>query len=168
LQHVLVHEYLGNVLSIDEVPPWLLYGLAQNYESLRYVDLPASRRWTVPDKEQQDTDLREVVAAGVPMTLSRLLSFDRVEFHGVNEFGSSAYGNLVLAGSFVAFTKVELAQKSGLPENFLEKYCSELQAGGGHQAALESALPGADLAAVDGAWRAWIEARTGRRLAAAQ
>ena len=167
LQHVLVHEYFGQVLGIREVPPWLLYGVATKYAGLQLKGVGVNEHWTSPAAATLDDPLREVLAGEGPMPLARLLAFDSQEFLGVNEFGSTAYRNLILAGGFVRFTENTELDQAALPADFLGRYASALQAGRPAAEALSEALQDADLKTIESDWRTWMEARTGRALLSA-
>jgi|GEM_PF-3577962 len=156
LQHILVHEHLGTTVGLEVVPPWLLFGLASDCEALVLgadgrLAPPAEGRWRALARE---------TAGAAPPPLARFLAFSREEFEGRNEFGSGAYRNLVLAGSLVAFLREEG------PANLLGRTLTALQDGEEAPAALRAGLDGTPVAELDGAWRSWIEARTGRPLPA--
>jgi hypothetical protein len=155
LQHMLVHEYLDRRVGLEAVPPWLLFGLGGYFEALQLSGegtlIPASddTRWN---------QLREVTAGEGPPPLARLLTFDRDEFLGRNEFGSSAWRNLVLASALVDYLHEEGA--AGRPgEGLLEEALAALVRG-----ETPSAPRNEELRALEAAWRRWITARTGRAL----
>ncbi len=165
LQHVLVHEHLNSTLGISEVPSWLLYGLAARYESLRFRATPEGGSWEEPDGTELARALSEAVAGEGPMPLARLLAFNSQEFFGVNEFGSGAYRNLVLAHSFVSFCwDPGKGSEERAPIDFLETFTRSLADGATPARALEHARGSTPLRSIELAWRTWIERATGRPL----
>lgn len=164
LQHIVVHEYFDTVLGITPAPPWLLYGIAAHYEALRFFQVRGgANSFHLPADTERWDQLAQQTAGGAPPPLGRLLAFDREEFHGRNEFGSGGYRNLILAWSFVEF----LGDDQAPPEaraDFLRRYLASLLEENDAGEALRAALAGAELAALDLAWRQWIEAKIGREL----
>ncbi|MFT7668808.1 MAG: hypothetical protein ACI8X5_001507 [Planctomycetota bacterium] len=174
LQHVVVHEYFDKVLGLDPVPAWLLYGVSAQFESLKYLPgISGPGALHFPAESDRWDHLATETAGTYPPPLSRFLRFSRGEFHGINEFGSGGYRNLILAWSFVHFLRDPLPDEKGSVEieadrewraGFLAHYVRALEGGNSQEEALQTALGAVELAALDAAWKAWIEAKIGREL----
>ncbi len=158
LQHIVVHEYFGAVLAIEPIPPWLLFGVAAHFEALRFFRTDSGESaFGFPSDSERWRQLAVETAGSAPPPLGRFLEMNRDEFHGLNEFGSSGFRNLIISWSIVTFLK---ETRPG----FLERYVSSLTAGMEPDQCLEQALGGEPISAVDQAWREWIQSRIGRPL----
>ena len=119
-----------------------------------------------PEPQELTQKLSEAVAAEAPVAVARLLEFNRTEFHGINEYGSGAYRNLILARAFVDFCLED--PQDGVPgtpaPELLSLYTAALAGGSTPPLALSQALGSVSLGQLNQSWRDWIVRRTGRDL----
>jgi len=161
LRHIAVHEYFADALGLElhTVPPWLLFGTAAVYAGMETS--PGELRLAANDSKLEE--LTRYLAERPALPLGVLLSFTPAEFYGANEYHSGGRRNLVLAWSFAWFLRVGSARDSVEDAGWRESWSGlaprlarALQAGAAGPAALDEALAGADLGALDGAWRTWL------------
>ena len=163
LQHIAVHEYFDEALDLElgAVPPWLLYGTAAVYAGMSF----SHDELQLDPADPKFEELGALLAGRPALPLERLLSFDRAQFYGANEYDSGARRNLVLAWSFALFLRTGSEQCAEWQEawfGFIPRFLDAWQAGSTGRAALAEALRGTDLDALDRAWRSWIAERTRR------
>ena len=156
LQHIAVHAYFGEVLGFEVPPPWLLYGTAAVYAGM----VLQGEELRTDHFDEKFEELRGTATDGPLLPLEALLTFDRNEFYGANEYDSPARRNLILAWSFSYFLRTGDEARPGwreewrsLPLRFVEGW----QQSGSLETARERALEGIELGELEGAWHDWIE-----------
>lgn len=157
LQHITVHEYFCDRLGFGATPPqWLLFGTAGLYEGM----LLEGGELRIDHFDRKLERLRELAREEALLPLEALLSFDRGEFLGENEYRSPAYANLVQAWALIYYLRTGHPERTGwreeyraIPRRFVEGW----QSSGSLERARERAFEGIDLRALEASWRGWAE-----------